>query len=175
MFSESFKFLLYILCFNIMVIIMTKRVYNFYAGPATLPLSALKKAQEELLDFQGTGMSLMEISHRSKEYAKMHADASGLVKELIDLPDDYKIMWLQGGASSQFYMVPLNLQEKEKSMEYVNTGVWSKKAIKEGRFYGDVQVVANISYGKIQIGIEIVQLIRRCAPGVGINAHVQVA
>ncbi len=126
-----------------MVIIMTKHVYNFYAGPATLPLPALKKAQEELLDFQGTGMSLMEISHRSKEYAKMHAEASGLVKELMDLPDDYKIMWLQGGASSQFYMVPLNLQQKEKSMEYVNTGVWSKKAIKEGRFYGDVKVVAS--------------------------------
>jgi phosphoserine aminotransferase len=140
-----------------MVIIMTKRVYNFYAGPATLPLPALKKAQEELLDFQGTGMSLMEISHRSKEYAKMHTDASGLVKELMDLPDDYKIMWLQGGASSQFYMVPLNLQQKEKSMEYVNTGVWSKKAIKEGGFYGDVKVVAssedeNFSYIPNDIG-----------------------
>ena len=126
-----------------MVIIMTKRVYNFYAGPATLPLPALKKAQEELLNFQGTGMSLMEISHRSKEYAKMHSEASGLVKELMNLPDDYKIMWLQGGASSQFYMVPLNLQQKGKSMEYVNTGVWSKKAIKEGGFYGDVKVVAS--------------------------------
>ena len=122
---------------------MTKRVYNFYAGPATLPLPALKKAQEELLDFQGTGMSLMEISHRSKEYAQMHSEASGLVKDLMNLPDDYKIMWLQGGASTQFYMVPLNLQKNRKSMEYVNTGVWSKKAIKEGKFYGEVKVVAS--------------------------------
>ena len=122
---------------------MTKRVYNFYAGPATLPLPVLKRAQKELLDFEGTGMSLMEISHRSKEYDKMHKEASMLVRELMGIPDDYKIMWLQGGASSQFYMVPLNLQKDRKSMEYVNTGVWSKKAIKEGKFYGDVNVVAS--------------------------------
>ena len=106
-------------------------------------IELMKKAQEELLDFQGTGMSLMEISHRSKEYAKMHTEASGLVKELMKIPDNYKIMWLQGGASSQFYMVPLNLQQKGKPMEYVNTGAWSKKAIKEGKFYGEVKVVAS--------------------------------
>jgi len=122
---------------------MTKRVYNFYAGPATLPLPVLKKAQEELLNFKGSGMSLMEISHRSKEYAEVHSSASGLVRDLMKIPDDYKIMWLQGGASSQFYMAPLNLQQKGKPMEYVNTGVWSKKAIKEGGFYGDVKVVAS--------------------------------
>lgn len=122
---------------------MTKRVYNFYAGPATLPLPVLKRAQKELLDFEGTGMSLMEISHRSKEYDKMHKEASMLVRDLMGIPDDYKIMWLQGGASSQFYMVPLNLQKDRKSMEYVNTGVWSKKAIKEGKFYGNVNVVAS--------------------------------
>ncbi len=123
--------------------VMTKRVYNFYAGPATLPLSALKKAQKELLDFKGTGMSLMEISHRSKEYAAVHAEASELVRTLMGVPDDYKILWLQGGASTQFYMVPLNLQQKGKPLEYVNTGAWSKKAIKEGGFYGDVKVVAS--------------------------------
>ena len=122
---------------------MTKRAYNFYAGPATLPLPVLKKAQKELLDFKGTGMSLMEISHRSKEYAAVHAEASNLVRELMNLPDEYKVLWLQGGASSQFYMVPLNLQIGEKPMEYVNTGAWSKKAIKEGKFYGDVKVVAS--------------------------------
>jgi phosphoserine aminotransferase len=122
---------------------MTKRLYNFYAGPATLPLPALKKAQKELLDFEGTGISLMEISHRSKEYDKMHKEASMLVKDLMNIPDNYKIMWLQGGASSQFYMIPLNLQIGGKPMEYVNTGVWSKKAIKEGKFYGDVKVVAS--------------------------------
>jgi len=85
----------------------------------------------------------MEISHRSKEYDKMHKDASMLVKDLMVIPDDYKIMWLQGGASSQFYMVPLNLQKDRKPMEYVNTGVWSKKAIKEGKIYGEVKVIAS--------------------------------
>jgi len=122
---------------------MTKRVYNFYAGPATLPLSALKKAQEELLNFKDTGMSLMEISHRSKAYAEVHAEASNLVRKLMKVPNDYKILWLQGGASSQFYMVPLNLQKNGKPFEYVNTGAWSKKAIKEGKFYGEVNVVAS--------------------------------
>ena len=122
---------------------MTKRVYNFYAGPATLPLSALKKAQEELLNFKDTGMSLMEISHRSKAYAEVHAEASNLVRKLMKVPNDYKILWLQGGASAQFYMVPLNLQKNGKPFEYVNTGAWSKKAIKEGKFYGDVNVVAS--------------------------------
>ena len=122
---------------------MTKRIYNFYAGPATLPLPALKKAQNELLNFQGTGMSVMEISHRSKEYDKMHKETSFLVKELMNIPDDYQILWLQGGASSQFYMVPLNLQKNEKTMEYVNTGVWSKKAIKEAKLYGNVEVIAS--------------------------------
>ena len=122
---------------------MTKRVYNFYAGPATLPLSALKKAQEELLNFKDTGMSLMEISHRSKAYAEVHAEASNLVRKLMKVPNDYKILWLQGGASSQFYMVPLNLQKNGKPFESVNTGAWSKKAIKEGKFYGEVNVVAS--------------------------------
>ena len=122
---------------------MTKRVYNFYAGPATLPLSALKKAQEELLNFKDTGMSIMEISHRSKAYAEVHAEASNLVRKLMKVPNDYKILWLQGGASSQFYMVPLNLQKNGKPFEYVNTGAWSKKAIKEGKFYGEVNVVAS--------------------------------
>jgi len=122
---------------------MAKRVYNFYAGPATLPLSALKKAQEELLNFKDTGMSIMEISHRSKAYAEVHAEASNLVRKLMKVPNDYKILWLQGGASSQFYMVPLNLQKNGKPFEYVNTGAWSKKAIKEGKFYGEVNVVAS--------------------------------
>jgi len=122
---------------------MTKRVFNFYAGPATLPLPALKKAQKELIDFQGAGMSLMEISHRSKEYAAVHSEASNLVRTLMKIPEDYKILWLQGGASTQFYLVPLNLKLRDKPFEYVNTGVWSKKAIKEGKFYGEVDVVAS--------------------------------
>lgn len=85
----------------------------------------------------------MELSHRSKAYAEIHSTASDLVRKLMGISDDYKILWLQGGASTQFYMVPLNLQKDGKHFEYVNTGAWSKKAIKEGKFYGDVKVVAS--------------------------------
>jgi phosphoserine aminotransferase len=122
---------------------MMKRVYNFYPGPAALPLPALEQAQKDLLDYKGTGMSVMELSHRSKQYAEIHETATGLTKELMGLPNDYKVLWLQGGASTQFYMVPVNLAQKGKPMEYVNTGVWAKKAIKESKFYGDVNVVAS--------------------------------
>ena len=97
--------------------LMTKRVYNFYPGPATLPLPALQKAQEELVNYKGTGMSVMELSHRSKEYAEIHTQASDLVRELMQLPDEYKVLWLQGGASTQFYMVPVNLRQEGKPME----------------------------------------------------------
>jgi phosphoserine aminotransferase len=122
---------------------MTKRVYNFYAGPATLPLNVLKKAQEELLDFRGAGMSILEISHRSKQYDEIHKKASELLMELMGIPSDYKVLWLQGGASTQFFMVPLNLQIAGKAMEYVYTGSWAKKAIKEAKLYGDVNIVAS--------------------------------
>jgi len=122
---------------------MTDRVFNFYAGPATLPLPALKEAKEDLLNYKGTGMSVMEMSHRSKDYAEIHETATNLVHELMGLSDEYKVLWLQGGASTQFYMAPLNLKQKGKPMEYVNTGAWSKKAIKEAQFYGDVNVVAS--------------------------------
>jgi len=121
---------------------MEKRIYNFYAGPATLPLTVLKKAQEELLNFKGNGMSVLEISHRSKSYDEIHKNASELIMELMDVPSNYKVLWLQGGASSQFFMVPLNLQISGKPMEYVNTGNWAKKAIKEAKLYGEVKVVA---------------------------------
>ena len=122
---------------------MEKRVYNFYAGPATLPLPVLKKAQEELLNFRGSGMSVLEISHRAKAYDEVHKKASELVKELMGIPNNYKVLWLQGGASSQFFMVPLNLQVPGKPMEYVNTGNWAKKAIKEAKLYGEVKIVAS--------------------------------
>ena len=122
---------------------MTDRVFNFYAGPATLPLPALKEAKKDLLNYKGTGMSVMEMSHRSKDYAEIHETATNLVHELMGLSDEYKVLWLQGGASTQFYMAPLNLKQKGKPMEYVNTGAWSKKAMKEAQFYGDVNVVAS--------------------------------
>jgi len=122
---------------------MTKRVYNFYAGPATLPLPVLEKAKEEFLDFAGTGMSVIEISHRSKEWEKVMTDATNLIRELMGVPNDYKILWLSGGASTQFFMVPLNLQLPGKAMEYVSTGGWSSKAIKEANIYGEVKIIAS--------------------------------
>ncbi|NHJ13158.1 MAG: 3-phosphoserine/phosphohydroxythreonine transaminase [Candidatus Thorarchaeota archaeon] len=136
---------------------MTKRVLNFYPGPATLPLPALEKAQKELLDYQGTGMSILEISHRSDEYDKIHIEASALVRELMGVPDDYKILWLQGGASTQFLMVPVNLQVPGKPMQYVDTGTWASKALKEAKLYGDVEVIAsskNDNYAYVPSGIE---------------------
>jgi phosphoserine aminotransferase len=122
---------------------MTKRVFNFYAGPATLPLPVLEKAKEEFLDFAGTGMSVMEISHRSKEWEKAMADATDLAREMMGIPTDYKVLWLGGGASTQFFMTPLNIQVPGKPMEYVNTGGWSTKAIKEAKHFGEVKVVAS--------------------------------
>ncbi|MBU0498126.1 MAG: 3-phosphoserine/phosphohydroxythreonine transaminase [Candidatus Thermoplasmatota archaeon] len=122
---------------------MTHQIYNFYAGPATLPLPVLQRVQKELLNFEGTGMSVLEISHRSKEYDAVHKKASQLLRELMGIPDNYKILWLQGGASTQFFMVPLNLQQTGKPMEYVHTGIWSKKAIKEAKLYGSVNIVAS--------------------------------
>jgi phosphoserine aminotransferase len=122
---------------------MTKRVFNFYAGPATLPLTILERAKEEFLDFSGTGMSVLEISHRSKEWGKAIADATDLARELMGIPTDYKVLWLGGGASTQFFMTPLNIQVLGKPMEYVNTGGWSTKAIKEAKHFGEVKVVAS--------------------------------
>ena len=122
---------------------MTKRVYNFYAGPATLPLKVLEQAKEEFLNFADTGMSVLEISHRSKQWDKAMSEATNLVRELMNVPDEYKILWLGGGASTQFYMTPLNLHIKGKPMEYVNTGGWSTKAIKEAEHFGDVKVIAS--------------------------------
>lgn len=122
---------------------MVKRVYNFNAGPATLPLSVLEKAQEELVDYQGTGMSIMETSHRAKEFDDVIKEASSLMKEVYKIPDNYKVLWLQGGASTQFFMVPRNLMKSGHGADYVNTGTWSKKAIKEAKLLGDVKVVAS--------------------------------
>jgi phosphoserine aminotransferase len=122
---------------------LVKRVYNFNAGPATLPLAVLKKAQEELLDYKDTGMSIMETSHRAKEFDDVIKEASSLMKEVYGIPDGYKVLWLQGGASSQFFMIPKNLMLPGQGADYVNTGTWSKKAIKEAKLIGDVNVVAS--------------------------------
>ncbi len=119
------------------------RVYNFSAGPATLPVEVLEKAQKDLVDYQGNGMSVMEMSHRSPEYTAIFNGAIENLKSLMSVPDNYKILFLHGGASSQFGMVPLNLFSDKKKADYINTGAWSKKAIAEAKRYGTVNVVAS--------------------------------
>ena len=119
------------------------RVYNFSAGPSQLPECVLKKAAAEMLDYEGSGQSVMEMSHRSKVYDSIIKGAEALVRELMNVPDNYKVLFLQGGASSQFAMVPLNLMNKNKKADYVITGQWAKKAYKEGSRYGEAHVVAS--------------------------------
>ena len=119
------------------------RVYNFSAGPSMLPEAVLKRAADEMLDYQGSGQSVMEMSHRSKVYDGIIKDAEALLREIMNIPDNYKVLFLQGGASSQFAMVPLNLFNKSKKADYVITGQWAKKAAQEAKRYGDVNIVAS--------------------------------
>jgi phosphoserine aminotransferase len=119
------------------------RVFNFSAGPAALPLEVLEQARDELIDWQGGGMSVMEISHRSKAFIAVAQKAEADVRELLSVPDHYKVLFLQGGATGQFSAVPLNLGAEGAVADYVNTGSWSKKAIGEARRYVRVNVVAD--------------------------------
>lgn len=112
---------------------MTHRVKNFSAGPAALPLAALERAGAELLDFAGTGMSVMEQSHRGKDYEKVHDEAISLVRELADVPADYEVLFMQGGASQQFAMIPMNFLGAGKTGDYVVAGAWGEKAIAEAK------------------------------------------
>jgi len=121
-----------------------KRIYNFNAGPAALPLPVLEEIQQEFLDFKGSGMSVTEVSHRSKWFDDVVNDAVARVKRLLQLDDRYKVLFLQGGASMQFCMIPMNFLADGDSADYVNTGTWSTKAIKEAQILGKtVQVVAS--------------------------------
>ena len=119
------------------------RVYNFSAGPAMLPEAVLQQAQSEMLDWNGSGMSVMEMSHRGKEFVSIAAEAEADLRELMHIPDDYKVLFLQGGATTQFAMVPVNLLRGAKVADYVNTGQWSKKAIKEAQRFCEVNVAAS--------------------------------
>lgn len=112
---------------------MAKRIWNFNPGPATLPLSVLEKAKEDIPDYKNTGMAFMELSHRSKEYSDMHSEAKVLLRDLFSIPDNYNILFLQGGASMQFAMIPMNFLRENKFADYIITGTWSKKAIKEAK------------------------------------------
>ena len=119
------------------------RIFNFSAGPAVLPRAVLEQARDELVDWHGSGMSVMEMSHRGKEYMSIQAEAEADLRELMGIPANYKVLFLQGGASTQFAMVPMNLLRGKASADYLNTGEWSKKAIKEAKKYGAVNVVAS--------------------------------
>ena len=123
---------------------MTKRVYNFSAGPAVLPEAVLQKAADEMLNYNGSGMGVMELSHRSSWYQEIIDSAEAGLRKLMNIPDNYKVLFLQGGASLQFAMVPMNLM-KNKKADFVNTGVWSKKAIAEGKKFGQVKIVGDSS------------------------------
>ena len=118
------------------------RVYNFSAGPAMLPQAVIERAREELLDWQGSGMSVMEMSHRGKEYMSIAAQAEADLRALLAVPDHYKVLFLQGGASTQFAAIPLNLLAGGRA-DYLRTGSWSKKAIAEAKRYGEVHVAAD--------------------------------
>ncbi len=120
-----------------------KRVYNFSAGPSMLPEQVLRRAADEMLDYQGSGQSVMEMSHRSKVYQGIIDSAESLLREVMNIPDTYKVLFLQGGASSQFAMVPMNLMTKSGKADFVLTGQWATKAYKEAARYGDAHVVAS--------------------------------
>lgn len=124
-----------------------KRVFNFSAGPAMLPQEVLEQAQAEMLDWNGSGMSVMEMSHRGKEYMSIAAQAEADLREIMGIPASYKVLFLQGGASSQFAMIPQNLLRGKGTADYVDTGDWSAKAIKEAKRYGNVNVVASTKAG----------------------------
>ena len=119
------------------------RVYNFSAGPSVLPLEVLEKVQKELLNYDGSGQSVMEMSHRSKEYQKIIDEAEENLRELMHIPDNYKVLFVQGGGTLQFAMVPMNLLRNSKKADYVITGTWAKKAYKEAGKFGDIRVVAS--------------------------------
>lgn len=119
------------------------RVINFSAGPSVLPEAVLRRAADEMLDYQGSGQSVMEMSHRSKVYDGIIKEAEALLREVMEIPENYKVLFLQGGASSQFAMIPLNLMNKSGKADYVVTGQWAKKAAKEAARYGEVNIVAS--------------------------------
>jgi phosphoserine aminotransferase len=119
---------------------MADRIYNFSPGPAVLPLEVLQQAAIDIVNFQNTGIGIAEISHRSKEFIKVAENTEQLLRELFEIPSNYKVLFLQGGASSQFFMIPMNLLAAGKKATYLNTGAWSKKAIKEAKLFGEVEV-----------------------------------
>jgi phosphoserine aminotransferase len=123
------------------------QVYNFNAGPAILPRPVLEQVQRELLDYHGRGMSIMEMSHRSTEFMQIVAEAEQLVKELLDIPAGYRVLFLQGGASTQFGMVPMNFLAPDRTADYVVTGVWGEKALEDAQKFGNTHIAASTKDG----------------------------
>jgi phosphoserine aminotransferase len=119
---------------------MPDRIYNFSAGPATLPYEVLEQAAKDIVNFKDKGIGLIEMSHRSKEFIGVVDECESLLRELMGIPENYKVLFLQGGASTQFAMVPMNLLKPGKSATYLNTGTWSKKAITEAKLFGNIDV-----------------------------------
>ncbi|MCB5187237.1 3-phosphoserine/phosphohydroxythreonine transaminase [Methylobacillus caricis] len=119
------------------------QIYNFSAGPAVLPKEVLQQASNEMLDWHGSGMSVMEMSHRGKEFMSIAAEAEADLRELLSIPANYKVLFLQGGAHAQFSMIPMNLLRGKKQADYLDTGIWAQKAIEEARKYCEVSVVAS--------------------------------
>ena len=122
-----------------------ERVYNFSAGPSMLPEVVLKRAADEMMNYEGSGMSVMEMSHRSPVYEKIITDAEALLRKVMDIPENYKVLFLQGGASTQFAAVPLNLLSKSGKADYILSGQFSTKAYEEALKYGDIAVAATHS------------------------------
>ncbi len=122
---------------------MNNRIFNFSAGPAVLPESALKEAQKDLLNYKNCGMSVMEMSHRSKEFSEIITSTENKLRKILNIPDNYYVLFLQGGASLQFSMIPMNLYHDNKPVDVINTGSWTKKAIKELKRIGPFNMVAS--------------------------------
>jgi len=119
---------------------MPERIYNFSPGPAVLPVEVLQEAARDIVNYHDKGIGLIELSHRGKEFMAVAAETEALVREVLGIPANYKVLFLQGGASTQFFMAPMNLLPRGKKAVYLNTGVWSKKAIKEAKLFGEVEV-----------------------------------
>ena len=119
------------------------RIFNFSAGPAMIPIAVIQQAEQEFLNWNGSGMNVMEMSHRGKEFTSIANKAEADLREVMAIPENYKVLFLQGGASGQFSSIPMNLLRGKTSADYFNTGQWSKKAIKEAKRYCDVNVVAS--------------------------------
>src|SRR5258708_12842315 len=126
---------------------MTERIFNFSAGPAVIPVPVLEEAQRDMLGLPGVGMSVMEISHRSKTFDEIIAGAEAGLRELLNIPKDYAVLFLQGGATLQFAMVPMNFLSLDGSADYIITGSWGKKAVKEAQKFGTVDLAAHLADG----------------------------